>query len=116
MEVALDTINKGSLWARNDKVDVVLLRQSHEAWVVVDLDAGIYDLGGGSQTGTAIARSDVDDVNQRRLAQLPGEGVLAAAVADDEDAQPFLEHLRRGVLDSDLELSAVWPTLYSNSA
>lgn len=53
---------------------------------------GIGDLAGGAQASTAVAGCDEDDVDERGLAQLPGQGVLTAAVSDDEDAQLFLNH------------------------
>ena len=45
----------------------------------------------GTQTSTAVSRSDVHNVDQGRLAQLPGESMLTAAIADNQNAQLFLE-------------------------
>lgn len=35
---------------------------------------------------SSIARANVDRVNERRLAQLPGQCMLSAAIADEQDA------------------------------
>lgn len=92
LEVSVDTIDEGRLRTGHNKVHTVLLCECDEAGVIIALDIGVGDLGGSTHTSTAISGSDIDDVDEGRLAQPPSISMLTATIADNEDAQLFLSH------------------------
>ena len=91
LEVSVDTIDEGCLGTGHNEVHTVLLSECDEAGVIIALDIGVGDLA-GTHTSTAISGSDIDDVDEGRLAQLPSISMLTATIADNEDAQLFLSH------------------------
>lgn len=72
LEVSLDTVHERSLRTRDNQVHLVLLGKGYQARVIITLDVGIGDLAVSTQTSTAVSRSNVDNVDEGRLAQLPG--------------------------------------------
>ena len=95
LEVTLDTVDEGSLRTGDNKVDTVLLGESKETGVVIALDIDALDLAVGTLSGASIAGSDVDNVDAGRLGQFPSQRMFTAAIADDENAQPFRSHGER---------------------
>jgi hypothetical protein len=63
------------------QADPFLLGKADELVELVDINGDILAV----QRGAGIARRAEDAFNARRLGQLPDEGMLAAAFADDED-------------------------------
>lgn len=49
------------------------------------------------RSSASVAGNDVNRLYERRLGQFPGEGVLAAAIANEKDAQLVVRHCARGV-------------------
>jgi hypothetical protein len=49
------------------------------------------------RSSASVAGNDVNRLYERRLGQFPGEGVLAAAIADEEDAQLVVRHCERRI-------------------
>jgi hypothetical protein len=49
------------------------------------------------RSSASVAGNDVNRLYERRLGQFPGEGMLAAAIANEEDAQLVVRHCDRGV-------------------
>ena len=48
------------------------------------------------RSSASVAGNDVNRLYERRLGQFPGEGVLAATIANEEDAQLVVRHCARG--------------------
>ena len=68
------------LWPDDGQRDPLSLHEVSERRGITDRDVG----GVRHQRRAAVARRDVHVLNLRRLEKLPGEGVFAAARADDE--------------------------------
>ena len=49
------------------------------------------------RSSASVAGNDVNRLYERRLGQFPGKGVLAAAIADEEDAQLVVRHCERRI-------------------
>jgi hypothetical protein len=49
------------------------------------------------RSSASVAGNDVNRLYKRRLGQFPGEGVLAAAIANEKDAQLVVRHCEREV-------------------
>jgi hypothetical protein len=49
------------------------------------------------RSSASVAGNDVNRLYKRRLGQFPGESVLAAAIANEEDAQLVVRHCDRRV-------------------
>lgn len=92
LEITLNAINQRGLGTRHYKIHSILLRKSHETRVVISLDIGVGNLVIGTQASATVSGCDVDDVDEGRLAQLPGEGMLTATIANNENAQLFGSH------------------------
>lgn len=92
LEISLDAIHQRCLRTRHHQVHLVLLGKGDKSRVIITLDIGIGDLVGSTQTGATVSGSDVDHVDQRRLAQLPCQSMFTAPIADNENAQLFLSH------------------------
>lgn len=95
LEVTLDAVDEGSLRTGDNEVDTILLGESNKTGVVIALDVDTLDLAVGTLSGASIAGSDVDNVDAGRLGQFPGQRMFTAAIADDENAQPFRSHGER---------------------
>lgn len=95
----MNSVDEGRFGPGNDEVHTILLRKSHEAGIVVALDIGIDDLVGRAQTSTTVSGSDIDNVDEGRLAKFPSQGMLTATVADNEDTYLFLSHCEEQCLE-----------------
>ncbi len=49
------------------------------------------------RSSASVAGNNVNRLYERRLGQFPGEGVLAATIANEEDAQLIVRHCERRV-------------------
>jgi hypothetical protein len=78
-----DARNQRCLRADDGQVDRLLGRKTHQCRNVVRRDRQILHLG--LVRGSAVAGRNVNAFGQRRLCGLPGEGMLAPAIADDQD-------------------------------
>lgn len=85
-EEALDAIDEGLFGTGDDEVDSVGLGELDEGWEVGGRDGGDV-LGLGEGGGAAVARDGVNGFDAGRLGEFPGEGVFAAAVANEEDLE-----------------------------
>lgn len=95
LEVTLDAVDEGSLRTGDNEVDTILLGESNKTGVVIALNVDTLNLAVGTLSGASIAGSDVDNVDAGRLGQFPGQRMFTAAIADDENAQPFRSHGER---------------------
>ena len=55
------------------------------------------------RSSASVAGNDVNRLYERRLGQFPGEGVLAATIANEEDAQLVVRHCERGEVEEELQ-------------
>ena len=95
-EVVDDAGDERRLGAGDDKVDVLLFGEADEPSEVGVLDCcDVCDFRGDG-CGAAVAGADVDVLDSWRLEELPGDCVLAAAVADEEDSK-LVSHCVCGV-------------------
>ena len=49
------------------------------------------------RSSASVAGNDVNRLYERRLGQFPGEGVLAATIANEEDTQLVVRHCARRI-------------------
>jgi hypothetical protein len=75
--------DQGRLWTDQRQVDALRARELEEPRDVLGRDADVAHLGLAG--GAGVAGSDQHFRDARRGGALPGESVLAAAAADDED-------------------------------
>jgi hypothetical protein len=78
-----DAGHQRRLGADDGQVDVLVAGQFAQAFQVVGLDRHVAALG--LERGAGVARRDQHFVHARRLGELPGQRVLAAAGTDDEE-------------------------------
>lgn len=97
LEVTLDAVDERSLRTGDNQVNLVLLSKSNKTGVVIALDIGVGDLVRSTKTSATVSGSDVDDVDERRLAQLPSQSMFTATIADNENAQLFGSHFIKAV-------------------
>lgn len=96
MEVVDNAGDKRRFGPRDEEIDIVLPSELGERGEVFLRDVGnvLGDCGGGGgggggreQRGAAVAGADVDVRDEGGLGEFPREGVFAAAVAHEEDAE-----------------------------
>jgi hypothetical protein len=83
-----DAEHERSFGSDHGEADVLRTRERHEPGNVHGGDRDIPALRFRRRAG--VARRDQDFADARRLRELPGERVLAAAAADDEDFHRIL--------------------------
>ena len=85
----LDARHERSLRARDNQVHVMLGRESDDGGEIVGIDAS-HMLGlGQALTGAPVARQDVERLDIFRLVELPCQGMLTAAAANEKDSNVF---------------------------
>jgi len=86
LEVVDDSGDKGGLGTGDEKIEVSFLGETDEGGEVFLFEGGnigdFLELGGPSVTGD---HEDVGD--ERGLGEFPGDGVLAAAIANEENTE-----------------------------
>lgn len=82
-----DAGDKGCLGARDEEVDVVVFGEGDEAGKVGVLDGCHVADFGAERCGAAVSWDDVDVRDAWGLEEFPSDGVFAAAIADEEDAE-----------------------------
>src|SRR5205807_1645639 len=75
-----DAGGQGVLRADHGQADLIFLGEADELVELVSVDRDVLAVGGGA----GVARGAVDLLDARRLRQLPDQGVLAPALADDQ--------------------------------